>query len=425
MYNKISTINPVYNRLRLCTALLFLCAVILAIILIAVSVINSNNLNGKTYEVSGVVTFAGKKDGNYVIEMDNFRYAADTIDGFVENWEHLNGKTITLIIPQNQHDSANKWVLGIKADDKVIVDFNEVTQSKLHKSNIVCIVFGVLVGVLVLTSGIIYYFQKKTAPTVEHDIGNAYFEYMFARQPAGPHYRKMRIATIAFVIAFALGSVALALVETLVADKTITIVVEITLAALLASFFAIYLILQLFWLPQKEKEYYSNHFPFDLDDISHVFLRKKIKKELQAELRAEREQYPDRFFDGGNELIADFCTDGVSLASADSTAPSAQEVFGEGGDVPTDGYVCTLSYDLLNFEAVPYYRPFDRPMTVIIKSRLNAEEATELKNDVYILFDINLLKTLRKYNVPVENLDFILENKLRLMKENCKIKRKK
>ena len=58
---------------------------------------------------------------------------------------------------------------------------------------------------------------------------------------------------------------------------------------------------------------------------------------------------------------------------------------------------------------------------IIIKSRLKPQVdfPEDLVNDLHIAFDVNLQNTINAFNVPVENLDYLLENKKRLMLANC------
>ena len=81
-------------------------------------------------------------------------------------------------------------------------------------------------------------------------------------------------------------------------------------------------------------------------------------------------------------------------------------------------------HDELNFEAVPYFRKRDRSMFIVIKSRLtnvdSLPDTLDMTNDLHIILDTNLLATLRHFAVPVENLDFLLENKAQLIEEHCK-----
>ncbi len=109
--------------------------------------------------------------------------------------------------------------------------------------------------------------------------------------------------------------------------------------------------------------------------------------------------------------------------------PSADAVFGENSVTDINGKteinfnktIMSFTYEQLNFEALAHFRKNIHPMTVIIKSRLNRTDdfPEEFVNDIHIALDINLLNTLKKFNIKVENLDYLLQNKKQLMLENC------
>lgn len=428
MYNKVLTENPLYKRLRMACVLLFLFAVVFAAVVTVIGLTNSRNLNGSVNEITGVVTFAGEDDNdNYVMELDgDTTYVANPIKGYIEDWDSLVGQTVTIVIPQTQLSSSNSWVLGVKIGENVVVDYNDVTEQMRNDNKIVLAIFGTLVGALIAASGLVYFWQKKTSATLEKELSHAYCEYMFTRQPCSPIYRKLSFVTLAYVIFVVVYAIAISVVTQFVTSEIAVMIVGICITILFLLFTVTYLVVGLYWLPKKEREYYAKNYPFDFTDISHIVMRKRVKAELQKELIEEREKYPDRYGDGGNGYLVEFCKDGLKLFLENpdtQDAPSAQEVFGEGGDTPSSNeLICTIDYDTLNFEAIAHYRKKDRPLMVVVKSRLSKTDdlPTDMENDIHILLDVHLLKSLRKYNVQVENLDYILENKAQLIQLNCK-----
>lgn len=429
MYNKILTDNHAYRRLRMFTGLLFLIAVVLAAELIFLGLDNSRNLNGDVYQASGTVTYAGKdKDNYYVIVLDGDAiYMANLLSKHFDGWNSLQGQYVTLFVPQSQFEQKNKSVLGIQIDDRVVVDCNDVIAAMREGNQKAMILFGVLTGVFVVASGVVYFYQKKTDPAVETDLCHAYCEYMSTRQPSCAAYRKLSYVSLAYALFLGLYITVALIVDEYIYNMPTKIAIDVILSLLMLMDTAGYLAFGLWWLPKKEREFYATHYPFDLSDISHVIMNKKMKIRLQSELKNERETYPDRYVDGGNGYLVDFDANGVRLSveNSEESVPSAQEVFGEGGDISNGNQtLCKLSYAQLNLEAVPHYRKKDRPLIVVVKSRLEKTDALpqDMMNDIFILFDKNLLKTLRKFDVQVENLDEILKNKATLIQENCKRK---
>ncbi len=199
----------------------------------------------------------------------------------------------------------------------------------------------------------------------------------------------------------------------------------------------------LFWLGKEEINFYDKNFPFDFSDISHIQMRKKAKEELQQQILKEYAEHPDTFADGGNGYDVTFDEKGVTLTlqmplwdeneesafPQQTEMPSADAVFGENSVTDINGKteinfnktIMSFTYEQLNFEALAHFRKNIHPMTVIIKSRLNRTDdfPEEFVNDIHIALDINLLNTLKKFNIKVENLDYLLQNKKQLMLENC------
>lgn len=430
MQNKVLVENKRYKQLKRFTALLFLFAVLFAVVLTVVGVINSRNLNGEVTEVTGELTSVEKESDNYILQLGDKKYNANPLESHSEMLESLKGQTVTLVIPKSQVSNDRPWVLGVKQGDEIVIDYQEIIAAKLRDNKIVMIIFGVLIGVFVLSSGVVYTWQKKTSPVSEKELAPSYCEYALLRQPSCPAYRKSWIALLVYFVISIVCVVTVSLVGKFVSQSAVQISVIICMAFLFVCatvFFAVYFA---YILPKKEREFYAKNYPFDFNDISHVMLRKKVKAQLQTELTAERETFPHRYGDGGNGYLLDFTEKGVSLSIEDSEemAPAANNVFGEGGDAPTTSHhVLDLTYQQLNLEAVPYYRNKDRSLFVIVKSRLDDSEnlPEDMINDIHIILDTNLLATLRHFNVTVENLDYILENKEQLIRENCKRKRRK
>ncbi len=428
MYNKVLTPNPRYNRLKLASVILLLIAMIFAVMMIFAGLLGSRNLNGEVTEVQGNVTFAGEQDDGFFVELDGQRYTAAPIADSFDKWEELDGE-ITLILPRQQLGSTYRWILGIKRGDEVMVDYQKTLAEQRDYNKTLLVAVGVIMGAFVLASGGVYVWQKKTQPLTEQELASSYCEYSALRQPCCKAYRMQPFMTAGDVLLVTALSVALLLVDEFAANDVAAKVLAIVSLAIVAAATALLIAASYAILPKAERRYYEENYPFDFTDVSHVTLRKKVKEQLQQELRAERKAFPHRYGDGGNGFLCDFTEKGVSLSleQADETefAPAPQDVFGEGGDSPvTNCHLYDLSYDELDFEAVPYYRKKDRPFFIVIKSRIKhpeqLPETLQMHNDIHIILDTNLLATLRHFDVKVENLDQLLDNKARLMEENCK-----
>lgn len=431
-YNKVTIPNKRYIKLKVATAILFLIAVVFAVCIIVVALVRSNNLNGQVYSVTGVVKAVDTKGDNAVVILDDdTQFTAIPVQEYIPDLESLVGKNVTLIVPQKQLQSNLTWILGITAGDEVIVDHNTALIDMRAENTTATIVLSVIVGICVLASCATYAWQKKTPRYIQEDIVKAYCEEFLLRQPSCPEYRRSWIIYIVYAVFATLWILTLNLIGVVTDDKTTIIAVFITANTLAVVAFVLFVWLICVWLPRKERKYYAQNFPFDFSDISHTFLRKKYKTLLQEELISERKEFPDRYAEGGNDIVVDFTEKGVTLSQIDYDAeivPSAQEVFDEGGNLPSANiYLCDLTYEQLDLEAVAYFRKKDHSLFVVVKSRL-AEDVVlpngTLTNDIFILLDTNLWATLKRFDVNVENLDRILENKEQLIEENCKFRKK-
>lgn len=424
MYNKVIVQNSKYYKLKAASAAVFLFAVIFAAILIEVSLLNSRNFNGNATEISGTVTAVTKNESELLVELDGqTRYIASPIEDELDDWGALEGKQITLVLPQRQLESQYRWILGIKTKQGVLVDFDKVVAQKRQENTVILAVVSSLTALLVVGSGLLYAWQKRTPANVEKELLPTFCDFTAKRQPTCSLYRLLPLFTAIYAVAVLLFIVAIGVTAEFASD-TALIIISVVCAALVVALSTLLLVAAYVWFPQKERKFYEERYPFDLDDLSYVNMRKSTREELQNQLNDERAHYPNRFYDGGNGLICDFTERGITVSCEEEpNVPSAQEVFGEGGEQAANVPHCDFSYEQLQLEAIAHYRSKDRPLFIVVKSRLEQKvplaDGTEMQNDLHFILDRNLLATLKRFNVQTENLDYLLENKARLMAENC------
>lgn len=118
-----------------------------------------------------------------------------------------------------------------------------------------------------------------------------------------------------------------------------------------------------------------------------------------------------------------FTEQGAELYDFQDDLDYTSEVFGTDFATP----VAKFTYEQLNFEALPFCVSAQCPLVIIVKSRLpEAGNYPEiLTNDLHFCLSKNLLETLETFNVPVENLHKILDNKEAYMKEYSFRKKRK
>ena len=441
MNNKITLERPLRRRLKVALVTLLIFTVVFAVNILTLRSVSVKNYSGQVVEVTGEIQQVNyhEDDNGVDIVVDGTKYNANRLAQYTDdlNLDELQNQTVTLYVTKTQVGKV-PWVLGIKQADQLLVDYNQVIEQGKEENRETMIVFGVCAGVCFVAACGVYIWRMRVSPTKQYDLAQKYAEYNMSRQPSCPEYKKFFIMLLIYLVVFVALSTTIGIVCDYVDNETIRIAVCASLGALGLICTAGILLVAPLWLFKKEREFYAKNFPFDFTDVSHIPMRKKFKEQLQNELNTERALHPHRYGDGGAYTV-EFCENGLKFYDFDllysEEIPNTEDVF-EIQDAEHDAkcLLCVIDYQTLNFEALPFYRKTNRPLTVVIKSRLKESDLPdELKpksenenaNDVHIILDSNLLATLRHFNVHVENLDYILDNKEQLIAENCAMKGKR
>lgn len=431
MNNKITLDNPLRSRLTtVCVILLLIVAITLVGVFISNGV-SKQTYNGQVKNIQGAVTSIDDgDDGLYIVFDDETQYNANALATVFDDYDFgtLIGQNVTLYIPLDQFGNGLPIALGVEINEQTILDYHVTIESISENLSITRAIFGALAGIFGVACCACFVWRGFTPATKEYDLTQKYAEYNMRRQPSCQQSKVLIRYNLIQLVLIAL----LAFTSTIVANLAVDSLVSIVLAYVLVTDILVYVvgvICILKWFYKKEREFYAKNLPFDLTDLSHVHMRKAFKEQLQAELIAERVAKPHRYGDGGNGYTVDFDETGIrlilELPCDDDDYPTAQDVFGEGGEQKTnEQFICKLDYNKLNFEAVPVLRKRDHPLTVVIKSRLepSVELPDSLVNDLHIILDCYLLETLKHFAVPVENLDYVLDNKAQLMQDCAKRK---
>ena len=435
MNNMVKVTNQKYRLLRMAVFIFLVFTALPLFVLFTFRALDTQNYNGRVKEVTGYVLSVYENDDGIEIMLHNSRkYSANRIRACYPEFGlySLKDEKVTLYLPETQVGSDTlPWIIGIKQGNETLIDYNEVIACGKAEAKVAMIVSGVIAGVFGALSIGVFAWLKRTAPVKEEMLYKAYCEFAALRQPSCPLYRFFPIALLIYVaVSVFLVAVPIALVGA-IAEKVSTQIFVVIAACVVFVASTVGLFVFAHKLVQKERDFYLRRFPFDLDDISHVtaFGRyKKQKEKIQQEMRAERKEFPHRYYDGGNNYLVNFSEVGVELVDEKEnfSTPDTDFVFGDGEEKAVVHPLCTISYEQLNFEALPYFRKKDHPLTVVIKSRIENKFALpeEMVNDLHILLDSNLLATLKHFNVEVENLQYVLDNKSKLMDENCKGRKK-
>lgn len=438
MDNQFAAPNPTRQKFKAAAVILIIAAIMFAICAYLIYDVRDKNLNGKTTTSAGVVSVSGDEENPY-LTLDNgeiFSTAAlssyytategKSKEEFCNLIKSLNGKTITITYPTDRGSSSANWVLGIAAGENVLFDAEKVLVYKQAENKNIASFFVIAASVAAAGAVACFVVCIYLEPLKLYSLAEKFAEFFACRQPDLPTRKKATLLSVVPLIAFLLTAIA----GTITAElqlKTATIVLLVCSAVLFVGG-VIAVILTSKRLKKLSIEFYAQNYPFDLFDVSHMSIKKQLKQQLQQELDEERGKYPDRYADGGNGFDCDFTESGLALYVVDEfyISDQTQSVFEEETTAPEQTPLVVLPYDQLNFEAWPFFGKGNRPLTIVIKSRLNPDKEypEELVNDLHFLFDANLLNTLTKYGVKVENLDEILANKKELMLAGAGKKRK-
>ncbi|MCH5157105.1 MAG: hypothetical protein J1G02_04430 [Clostridiales bacterium] len=416
------------------TLLIF--TVVFAVNLLTLRSLSVKNYSGEVIEVTGEIQEVNYHDDDNGVDIvvNGTKYNANRLAAYNGdlNLDELKNQTVTLYITKTQVGKIS-WVLGLMQGDQVLADYKQVIEQGRDENRNTMIVFGVCAGVCLAAACGVYVWRMRISPTKEYDLAQKYAEYNLARQPSCPEYRIFFMCLLIYTIVVIACMTTIGIVCDSVDNETIPVAIGVSLGGIALLCTIGMLIIIPLWIFKKEREFYVSNFPFDFSDVSKIPMRKKFKEQLQAELNTERELHPHRYGDGGNGYTVEFSETGLKIYDFDALyndeTPNTEEVFGV-QDTERDErrLLCVMDYQTLNFEALPFYRKTNKPMAVVIKSRLNESDLpdalkpkseNENANDIHIIFDSNLLATLRHFNVPVENLDYILDNKEQLIAENC------
>lgn len=441
MQNTVLVERKLRQNLMYALVILFIFCALMIAMLVCFSMIGKQNLNGNVTNVDGTIAKAERDDSinvvtltqengekQYNIVWDENKYNVD--------WTRYIDKKVTLVTATQTFGASNTWALGLKVDNVVIVDYNDTITVKRAENKEMITIAAIIAGILGIATCGVFIWRVNINPTVERPLAEQYAEFLTHRQPTCPARKKMLIGLVVWLIVWIIFMI-LFICFTPAEDNAplgtlATVFLTLFLTVTVGGLVAFPVIARVVF--RQEIDFYENKLPFDFTDISFAPMAKKVKTQLQKEIKEERERYPHIHGDGGNGYDVEFTYVGVNLYemfnfNSHTQANNVSDVFPDMpkestpfyGETPGNVPVLSFTYDELKFEAVAHYRSNDHPMMIIIKSRLARRDdmPDAFANDLHFAFDINLLKTIETFNIPVENLQFLLENKKTLMLENC------
>lgn len=397
---------------------------VFAIILSIFICVHVMDLNGKLYAHNVTIKKVSDQETSLITENDKL-FSLDKLDNSGISWKDYIGKDVILIVTAQQFGSI-PYVLGLIDNGKTIIDYN-ITLSRERAENIIFIVsLALLMSLSFACSGYIFRFIRKTKKTEIVSVDDYAWRTCAHKQPMTPKrktYSKCILVFI-FLILFATGIVQRVSENHPIESETVIVWGLFIGAVLFITLFSTLSVIKVF--PKDEIKFYSYNFPFNFDDVSHLPLKKNEKAQLQHQLRANRANNPDGFFDYGNGFKTVFTSEGLYLHEEDFIADMEKRTQGvfedfDNEEIANRALDTLIPYSELNLIALPKYRKYDHMFGVVIKSRLDETKINtqSIQYDIHYVLDSNLLRTLKKFNVKVQDLEYILNNKEKLMRINC------
>lgn len=414
------------GNLKITSIILTVIAIVFSIVVIIISLVITKNLSGEVHVVEvSVKEITHNDDTHKLVADDGQEYMISSLNDKIE-WDSYVGKTVTLVIPFEQF-SGDPWILGLVDGEETVIDYNETIAERKSENTIVVSVFSAVIGLLLIGAVVCYLFYRKTPKTRAQSIDDCVWQVFASNLPKSPKRNKFGV----IILVWAVIILAFCILMAFFGDKIESDFYGGLIAGGFCSFFALGLFLELFLafyvLPKDEIRFYKENYPFNADDVSHCITKKTLRKFLNEKNKAERIAHPDNFPDYGNGLATTFQENGLYLYYEEydnEMETQTSGVFEEYDDANATNKIFeyTIPYEKLHLVAIPKYRKYANMFGIIIKSRLDENESypEDIQFDIHFLLDSNLLTTLKKFNVEVEGLDYLLNNVDKLMQENCK-----
>lgn len=406
--------SPVRKRLKNALIVLILLCIVAAGLALLFSSANKANFNGHTKEISGTVISAlYDEDGmTLTVNFSEKQVVFDTSALFEKpNWIALQNKNVTFSTPLNQFGDSSPIILGITANGEVIVDTAETIRLNQKEGETFVTVFAIIAAVLAVCSCALAVWRINVTPAKEYSLAEVYAKffsnYFSLFRPSGKKFAIVYWVELAVFLA-------VAIIGMVLPDGTsdsVYIALVILLAVLAAVMIASIAVGGRHQLKERAK-FFTKHFPFAFTDTDKMCVSQKQKQQIALEFGKYRLFNPYRHPDGGNDCEVEFGETGVILDFGVPQNQQNQDPFEQPEHLQK-----AVSYEDLNLVALPFYFK-NAPLMVVVKSQLASLAELGLENDVHLILDADLLDTITHWNVPMENLEYVLQNKEKLIEQN-------
>lgn len=240
------------------------------------------DFNGKTQTVQGVVTQVNLGDSLLITLDDEKSYNCNLIKqtANISDWNVLQGKTITIVVPQESLNGNTPFVLGLSVPDVAEVNFEDTLAQKTQENATGRTVCAIVAGVLACVVCVLIALRIRTPQFVEGSFLQLLAQSHATMQPS----KKRTELWIIVICAFALSFIVPFAVASVMEKQQSETVVGITTVSLFAGMLAATSVLT--WYVNKiihaqNVAFYKENYPFDLADLSFLTIKKEKKQELQ------------------------------------------------------------------------------------------------------------------------------------------------
>ncbi len=406
--------SPVRKRLKKALIVLILLCIVATSLALLFSSANKANFNGRTKEISGTVISAKYDEDDMTLTV-NFASEQAVFDAsalFEEpDWNNLQGKNVTFSTPLNQFGNSSPIILGITANSEVIVDTTETIRLNREEGETFVTAFAIIAATLAVCSCAAAVWRINVRPAKEYSLAEVYAKF-FSNYFSlfRPHGKKFVILYWVELAVF----LAVAITGAFLPDGTndSVYIVLIVLLAVLAIVMVASIVLGGKIQLKERAKFFAKNFPFAFTDTDKMCIPKKQKQQIALEFGKYRLFNPYSHPDGGNDCEVEFGETGVILDFGVPQNQQKQNPFEQ-----LEHLQKNVSYEDLNLVALPFYFK-NAPLMVVVKSQLASLYELGLENDVHLILDADLLSTITHWNVPVENLQHILQNKEKLIEQH-------
>ncbi len=386
----------------------------------------SKDFNGQVVSAQGIVSSVDHIDGSLIITLDtNDSYNVNLLSNDYD-WESLKGQKVSLIV--SKESTAQTFVLGLYVEGEMQIDFNKTLERERAENSLGAIISGIVAGLTACIACGFLVWKTRIPKYTETDIGELFANLKSNRQPSNVKIGSVLLSYLILIVIAAIPFVGVALI--LAYQEQIQLFFVFILLAVTCVLFILALYCIKKYINKINIKFYKENYPFDIADLRYILMKPSTKKAIQEHIKQWLLENPHCYSDALDNKVK-FTAEGVELLDSNDYSPINTDRTNKNSvelwQCDSAKVIGKFTYQQLNFEAQAFWVSEHCPLVVIIRSRL-PEDGTYpefMTSDLFFSLSKNLLETLETFNVPVENLHKILDNKEAYMKEYSFRKKRK